>query len=352
MLTSPFVLQLLVIMFLVEFVKGALLVTFLPVYLNDVLKASVTVIGWTLAVQYIGDNLLRTPIGWLIDRIGYRTSMLIGVVSTLASVLIIATASSFGWIIVSCALLGIGTAPLWPCVITGATEIAGEEGSGTVMSVVYMAWLSGVGLGPFVATYFIGSGYSTAFKLYIGLMILVVIVALFLPGRKKQKEGLRRSRDSRRTARLGLSRVQRMGLYLSEVRKSMNVSRIIFPAMFAQTFALGLLTPVLTLYATRELHLTNGQFRAFLIVGGGITVLCMIPVGKLVDRWGIKWFLNAGLVLSSAVLLVFTLVRSLPALYVLVALLGLGYALIIPSWNALLAKAIPKEKREPSGGSS
>ena len=350
---SGFVLKLLFIMFFVEFVKGALIITFLPVYLDDVLKVGALVIGWTLAVQYLGDNLLRTPIGWIIDQIGYRASMLTGVLLTFASVAIIATASSYFWIIVACALLGIGTAPLWPCVITGATEIAGEKARGTIMSVVYMAWLSGVGLGPLVITFFIGrDNYSSAFRLLIVIMMAVIIVAFLLPGKMKKKQSRNNIEPSKTPLKSAKSsvqnqgnRIQRARQYIAEVRKSLTMSPLMFPAMFAQTFALGLLTPVLTIYATKILALSGAQYRYFLLAGGLITVLFMVPVGKLVDRWGTKWFLHIGFLLSSLVLLGFTYTRSMPMLYMLVVLLGIGYALIIPAWNALIAAAIPPEKR-------
>jgi DHA1 family multidrug resistance protein-like MFS transporter len=348
---SGFVIKLLFIMFVVEFVKGALIITFLPVYLDDVLKVGALVIGWTLAVQYLGDNILRTPTGWIIDRIGYRACMLTGVLLTLASVIIIATTSSYFWIIVACALLGMGTAPLWPCVITGTTEIAGEKSSGTIMSVVYVAWLSGVGLGPFVITYFMGRHhYNSAFQLLIGLMVAVVIAAVLLPGKKKPrssgKEGIRYGKSRNKTiSKQAETRLQRIRVYLTEVRKSLTMSPLMFPAMFAQTFALGLLTPVLTLYATKILALTGAQYRYFLLAGGIITILLMVPVGKLVDRWGTKWFLHIGFLISSLVLLAFTFTKTMPILYLLVALLGAGYALIIPAWNSLIAAAIPPERR-------
>jgi DHA1 family multidrug resistance protein-like MFS transporter len=354
---SGFVIKLLLIMFLVEFVKGALIITFLPVYLDDVLKVGALVIGWTLAVQYLGDNLLRTPIGWIIDRFGYRACMLSGVLLTFAAVLIIAFTSSFYWIIAACALLGMGTAPLWPCVITGTTEMAGEKSRGTIMSVVYVAWLSGVGLGPFVITYFMGkSHYNMAFQLLIMLMAVVVIAAFLLPGKinqptkeqekqEKKEAIIKGKRPNAVLSKPAKSRIQRIRVYLAEVRKSLTLSPLMFPAMFAQTFALGLLTPVLTLYATKILELTGTQYRYFLLAGGVITVLFMVPVGKLVDKWGTKWFLHIGFLLSSLVLLVFTFTRSMPSLYLLVALLGAGYALIIPAWNALIADAIPPDKR-------
>jgi DHA1 family multidrug resistance protein-like MFS transporter len=369
---SPFVLELLFIMFVVEFVKGALLLTILPVYMTTVLGASAYIIGWTLSVQYIGDNLLRTPVGWLIDTIGYRISMLSGVLLTFISVVLIATTSSYEWTILACALLGFGTAPLWPCVITGATEVAGDKAKGTIMSVVYVAWLLGVGLGPVVINFFIkDDDYSFSFRLLIGCMTAVVLVALMLPKRPKLRESAKEKgeqelwADAPANATTGAAGKdpgaaalnqsplvpfqakwqERAANYWRELKQSMSVSPLLFPAMFAQTFALGILTPILTLYAREVLHLSSYQYSLFLIIGGAITIIFLIPVGKWVDHAGVRWFLTIGFFISSATLIGFTYVQSLPILYGLVAALGLGYALIIPAWNALIASAIPKDKR-------
>ncbi|NEW05381.1 MFS transporter [Paenibacillus sp. SYP-B3998] len=344
-LFSPFVLELLIIMFVVEFVKGALLLTILPVYMKTALGASTFIIGWTLAAQYIGDNVLRTPVGWIIDKFGYRTTMLTGVLLTFISVILIATTTEYLWTIIACAMLGFGTAPLWPCVITGTTEVAGDEGKGTIMSIVYMAWLSGTGLGPVVINFFIKENqYSTAFRLLLGCMTVVVLVALLLPKKPslpmsqlEEKKGTRNKSNA--------PFLQRAADYLGEVRRSMSVSPLLFPAMFAQTFALGILTPILTLYAKEVLRLTSFQYSMFLIAGGAVTVIFLVPMGKLVDRIGIRPFLIAGFSISAAALLLFTFTHTMVFLYMLVAALGVGYAFIIPSWNALIASAIPPEKR-------
>lgn len=350
-LFSPFVMELLIIMFVVEFVKGALLLTILPVYMKTSLGASAFIIGWTLAAQYIGDNVLRTPVGWIIDKLGYRTTMLTGVLMTFVSVVLIATTSLHIWMIIGCALLGFGTAPLWPCVITGTTEVAGDEGKATIMSVVYMAWLSGVGLGPVAINFFVGeNNYSTAFRLLIGCMTVVVVVALLLPRKqsaaRSNEEGSEgKDRMKKAVVHSAASFMQRVSQYLGEVRRSMSVSPLLFPAMFVQTFALGILTPILTLYAKEVLKLTSFQYSMFLIAGGAVTVIFLVPMGKLVDRLGIRPFLIAGFTLSAAALLLFTFAKSMLLLYVLVTILGVGYAFIIPSWNALIASAIPPEKR-------
>ncbi|GKS12591.1 hypothetical protein YDYSY3_35910 [Paenibacillus chitinolyticus] len=383
---APFVVQLLVIMFVVEFVKGALLLTILPVYMKTVLGATAFVVGWSLAAQYIGDNVFRTPVGWLIDKAGYRLSMLIGILLSGSSVLIMATFTHHAWMVAACAMLGVGTAPLWPAVIAGTTEVAGDKAKGTIMSVVYMAWLSGTGLGPVVINFFIhGSNYGPAYRLLLISMGVVLLIALFLPRKPLLREVGEKREESRHapagaafpagaameagadplgeavTAAGGGAAAaavmpaagkkplgERVKLYFGEVRASlreMNVSVLLFPAMFIQTFALGVLTPILTLYAREVLHLSPGQYSMLLIVGGGAAVALLVPIGKLVDRKGIKGLLTAGLIFSSVSLLALGFIRQLAAVYVVVGLLGIGYALIIPSWNALIASCVPKEKR-------
>ncbi|BBH21158.1 MFS transporter [Paenibacillus baekrokdamisoli] len=347
-LTSPFVIQLLIIMYLVEFVKGALLVSILPVYMGQMLGLSVYAIGWALALQYIGDNAFRSPLGWIIDRFGYRYVMLFGVILTFAAVSIVALTNSLGWIILACLLLGIGTSPLWPCVITGATAVAGSAASGTIMSVVYMSWLLGVGCGPIVINFFIVNTYAPAFRLLIGMMIVVVIVALFLPGKRKSLEIEGRDLptvDAEAEHLEGMTLGEKARRYFAKVRSSLHASRLLYPAMFLQNFALGLLTPVLTLYARTVLHLTPQQYSLYLIAGGAVTVLFLIPVGKWVDRFGTRWFLHVGFLTAAIALPILGYSRYLPYVLVVVMFVGIGYACIIPAWNALIAKAIPKSER-------
>ncbi len=152
----------------------------LPVYLGSVLGASAFIIGWSLSVQYLGDNLMRTPSGWLIDKLGYRVCMLSGVAVTFVSVFLISFSANYYLVVLACALLGIGTAPLWPGVISGTTATAGDNSRGTIMSVVYMAWLIGTGSGPVLINLFIkGNNYSLALRILMGMMAVVVMVALF-----------------------------------------------------------------------------------------------------------------------------------------------------------------------------
>lgn len=342
---SRFVLQLLAIMFLVEFVKGALLVSVLPLYLDNVLRFSGFLIGLTFALQYMGDNLFRSPIGWAIDRIGYKPVMFAGVLLTMTSVSLLKWSSDPFWVVAACALLGVGTSPLWPCVMTAATSRGGEKAQSTVISTIYLAWFSGVGIGPIVINFFEDVRYETPLNILLAMSAAGIVLAMTLPRGERSSDRADGQPEQAGPAPVGRGRIGRIKAYFAEAHAALTVRPIFYPALFLQTFALGLLIPVLTIYAREVLHFTAKQYSLLLLIGGAVTALLMVPVGRMCDRWGIMRFSSAGFLLSGGALLLFTLGRDFVYVVAMVVLLGTGYALLIPAWNALVATAVPKEKR-------
>ena len=353
-LASPFIVKMWVIIFLVEFVKGSLLVALLPVYMEHILGLSVTVVGFSFAMQYLGDNLFRSPSGWIMERVGYRWTMTGALLLIVLAVSMIIYAKDAIWLSIACLILGIGTSPLWPCVMTGVTDLAGSTksgSSGAAMGAVEMASLAGTGIGPITVNFLMdhgGQSYRIAFLVLLGCAVAVVGVALLLPSRigqhaphpssHGQAEGLVGGRKL-------LKPWESLKRTLHQVKTTLKVSRLLYPALFLQAFAIGLMTPVVTLFARTELHVTPNQFSLLLIAGGGITVLALIPAGKWVDRIGTTAFLNTGFLLAAVSLALFSQVRWLPLAFVAVMLVGISYALILPAWNAFLAKQIPKGER-------
>lgn len=93
-------------------------------------------------------------------------------------------------------------------------------------------------------------------------MTVVVLVALMLPRKSSTRDvALDKAVTHSKSEKAPLA--QRISAYLSEVRRSLSVSPLMFPAMFAQTFALGILTPILTLYAKEVLKLSSFEYSMF-----------------------------------------------------------------------------------------
>lgn len=373
------------LIFFVEFVKGGLLVTLLPLYMGHRLGLPAFAIGIAFACQYVGDNALRSPAGWLAERLGFRMVMTLGMLLILGAVIVMSTVQQQGWLIVACAVMGIGSAPLWPCVMSKITDMSSETGNyGTHMSIIEIASLGGAGLGPVVMNALNGDSYMFSFGILLLCMLIVVVVALCLPGRghkgnvpvhiletKAEKEREKEEggdslvsaslaanastaddastaahNDNDATASLperqqGESKLH----YYIQLLRSLRIHPLLYPALFMQSFALGVLTPIITLYVVSELGLTPAYFNALLIGGGAVTVLGLIPAGRLIDKVGSKFFLRIGFLMAASALIGLASTIQLFWIWVFVLCAGFSYAMILPAWNSLLANLVPAKEK-------
>ncbi len=118
--------------------------------------------------------------------------------------------------------------------------------------------------------------------------------------------------------------------------------RLLLPGMVLQTMGAGMLIPILPSFAEDRLGLNGKQYSLLLLAGGALTVLGLIPLGRLSDKLGgKKWFLVLGFCCIGGGLY---LLGHEPALWqcmLLTGALGLSYAALLPAWNALLANYVP-----------
>ncbi|MNO98619.1 putative glycolipid permease LtaA [compost metagenome] len=274
---------------------------------------------------------------------------------TVIAVTIIAFTSAPVWIAIACLILGIGTSPLWPCAMTGVTAISGPNNSnGSAIGALEMASLMGIGAGPVAMNFLMqrtNSNYQTSFLILIGCGIVLVLVALFLPNRVKSIESHKIVGEvgHNNVALLMKSKLKHFVNSIKEtlhvVKHTLKVSWLVYPALFLQSFVIGLLTPVITLYVQNELGFSPNMFSLLLIAGGGITVVALIPCGKLIDHFGTAPFLHGGFLLATISIFLFSMVHTVLMVFVMVALIGVSYAFILPGWNTFVSHLVPKGER-------
>ncbi|MXO80740.1 MFS transporter, partial [Paenibacillus sp. OT2-17] len=260
-LWTPFFSKLWVLVFLVEFMKGSLLVSILPVYMGETLGLSAGIIGLAFSLQYFGDNAFRAPAGWMAERLGYRGTMSTALLFTLVAIIMLSVLSEPVWLVVACLLLGLGTSPLWPCVMTGTTEMSGPNNSnGAAMGTLEIASMGGTGLGPLIMNFAIshyGHSYGMVFMILIGCSVVLLLVALMLPGPKRSanKGDLEQSALVSSDGHIKQKRGVLKGIQetIGVLKTKLNVNPLIYPALFLQSFVIGLISPVLTLYARTDL---------------------------------------------------------------------------------------------------
>ncbi|WDL95194.1 MFS transporter [Alicyclobacillus sp. ALC3] len=147
---------------------------------------------------------------------------------------------------------------------------------------------------------------------------------------------------ARRT--LDIERRRRL-VYWRDLLRNLREAAYLFPGMFAQTFAIAALLPILSVYTKEVLHLGGALYAALLVFGGLLAVSLLVPAGKLVDRIGSRMFLIPGLWLAGVGLVLYPLHPTVPTTFAAIGLFGACYAFILPAWNLVQDESIDPDKK-------
>ncbi len=315
---------LLVALGLAEFARGALIISLLPAYVTGPLGASLTVVGWALSSHYLLDTVFRGPAGWLVDHIGVPRVLTMGLAIECLSLIGAMNTKHPAMIIVFVALLGVGTATHWPAVVTGTNRLTEPERRASMMGLVFAAWLTGSGLGPVLINFVLHGHDRVAFLLLIAADLVAFGVTIWIADPRLTKLHQHQPKDR-------------------PLWRTLWHFRWVIPGTFVQNMTLGLMLPILQPFTTRVLHLSHVQFAALLLGSGAFTVILLVPMGKMTDRFGLRVPLVGGFFIAGISLLGIAFFRQFFELIVFGGILGLSYAMILPSWNAFLAELIPKD---------
>lgn len=313
-----------VILFIVIFVRGAVLVSLLPIFGAKVLGHTPEIIGIAISAHYITDTLLKMVIGYLLDRFSIRMIVVMGLAISLAGVYMLQYADLPWLFIGAAALYGIGISPIWIVCLTKVSE----EKRATQMGFLYTIWLAGLGSGPILCNILLDYNSSFTYNLLCSLSVLAVLLALFMSRKKAKTPNRMPFRDQ-----------------LIILRTRISHMKVLLPGMILQTMGASMLIPILPSFANHQLGLSGTQYSILLTAGGLFAVGGLIPMGRLSDMLGgKKWFLVFGF--GAFALGLYMLAWGLSFWYcLLIAIaLGLSYAAILPSWNALLATFVPPKQ--------
>lgn len=317
--------RLAVIFFLIEFVRGAILITYVPKFAVNELYLTVTTVGFAVTIHYVADTLAKLGIGYLLDRFPMQWIVQTCFVLAFGGLLMLQYANEAWILVVGAGLFGVGASPVW---IVGMSSVS-ERDRGHQMGVLYMAWLLGLGLGPVVLNFFLDwFQYGATFTILLVMAGLAWIVSWYIPNS---------AANDIQTIPLR----EQIGALVTHMR----AVRPLLPGMILQTLGASMLLPILPTFAESELLLTNTQYSFFLLAGGGFAVLALVPMGQLSDKLGKKWFLVAGFMAFSFGLYTITTIETLWVCLFWAIVLGVSYAAVLPAWNALLASFVPPKQK-------
>ncbi len=305
-------------MFLCEFVRATVLVSLLPDLVTVEFGLPLSIAAFAISAHYLMDTLGRSPSGWLVDRFGARAVTGMGAALSLLALFMVSRAGPTAPLWLFLAVYGVGTSPLWPSVITTATR-GREERRGSVIGGVFAIWIIAIGVGPVLMNFLLPAHLKTGLMIVLAVQALAFLMALLLP-----------------------ARAAHAGVPLPSWKLWRRVGKVsvLFPGMFAQSMTVGVLLPVINLFLHNVLGLIGFRYGELLAVGGGLAVVLMVPLGRIADKSGVRRPLVAGFAMAAIGLVLLGETRQFWPAALLAALMGIGFALILPAWNTLLASTV------------
>lgn len=326
------VLPIISIVTFVGFLDTHLLIPVLALYAAE-LGVGVGVTGLIIGLYSLTNTPANVLFGRLIDRIGYKVPLIIGLVGDALSMFLYSVSRLPVHLALVRVLHGTMGAFIGPATMSAMAEYSGGR-RGRMMGfygmAIAVATLVGYGLSGALASRL---GFRAVFLFGAGMLAVGVVLSLLLPGTNRNREVNSQTFAWRKIREL-------MG------RRGLAVA---YATIFAQYFSFGGVVTLLPLYVK---GLGMGPFYVgILLAAFAITfIIFQFPSGALSDRVGRQVPIASGLGLGTLSLVLLPSVTTLGLLVAAMAVYGLAYGLLFPSVSALVAEHSRTDERGLSTG--
>jgi MFS transporter, FSR family, fosmidomycin resistance protein len=251
--------------------------------LKDSLHVSFGQLGMITFTFHVTASLLQPFVGFYTDRRPLPYSLAIGMVFSLAGLVALSRAHTYGWVLVAVALVGVGSSIFHPESSRVAYLASGGK-RGMAQSVFQLGGNAGSSLGPLLAAWIIAP-FGQQNVLWFSLAALLAIgVLIRVGGWYSERVGARRAASPRPvTAEAG-----------KLPRKTVAFSLFILLCLiFSKYFYMASMSSYYTFYLMNKFHVSveNAQIHLFVFlfaVAAG--TLIGGPVGDRYGRKYVIWF--------------------------------------------------------------
>lgn len=318
----------------------ATVIPLLPLYLTERLGASVRLVGTVVAAFALVETLLKATSGSLADRIGRRPLIIGGLLLSSLAPLVMSVLRVPVLFVPLRVIDGAGSSTLWPAAAAIVVDTTPPDRRATAMGALNMFFLAGLACGPALGLFVVGmsGSYEYGFYLASALLASAAVVAMF---------ALRGLGDTHlrppETEMVGYHGVA-ANPHLTEVVQSARISpllRVMLGVAVIRMFGVGLLAPILAIYAKRILGLSEHIIGTLFLVVVLSVAAVSVPAGKLADRWGKRKTVAWGMAVGSLGMWALPASPRIDVLAAAAVLIGISYAVAEPAWYALVGQLAP-----------
>ena len=308
----------------------AVLNPIMPLYLTSI-DVTPSLIGLMLAMSMVGMVFGESSGGWLADKIGLKIPLVVGTFLCAPLVLCFVFARGIPALFLIFLFWGVIRAAIFGPARGYINNTSTLENKATIIA-VYMTFLTVArSLGSLASGFVADSrGFNWDFYISVGLSILAGI--LVIAGLNKIP--LWKPVPGVPTGALAPP--------AAAIRPAVNYRPVVVQCIIAALFFMAIgVNSFLPLLATQVVGVKATQVGILTFIGGGVSTLLFIPLGRLADRKDKKMLIIIGLLLSASGLAGLAFAREYVVLVLMVIICNIGFAMFTPAAVALLSNNVP-----------
>ncbi len=294
----------------------------------------ITAFGITKAVT----NYLT---GKLANRFGRRNLLLFGWLLAIPIPFLLIYAPSWGWVIFANILLGISQGLTWSSTVVMKIDLVGDKDRGLAMGMNEFAGYFAVGVIAFLSGYLANRYGITPYPFYLGVVISILGLLLTLFFVKDTQ--LFVHHESKKDTTVPLE-----GVFMETTFQNKTLSSITQAGLVNNLndgMIWGLL-PILLL----SLNFNTENIGILTAIYPAVWGLGQLFTGKMADLYSKKRMLFWGMLLQGLAILLIPAITDFYLFAGIMAVLGLGTALVYPTFLAAIAEATSPIQRAESIG--
>ncbi len=280
--------------------------------------------------------------GRLANKFGRKKLLIFGWIIALPIPFILIYANHWNWVVFANILLGISQGFTWSSTIVMKIDLVGEKNRGLAMGLNEFAGYFAVGIVAFLTGYIADTYGITPYPFYLGIGIAIIglLCSIFLV--KDTRVFMQKEHTTNTTEQLS-------NVFIETSFKNKTLSSITQAGLVNNLndgMIWGLLPMVLL-----SLNYSTENIGIIAAIYPTVWGLGQLFTGKMADHYNKKAMLFWGMLLQGIAILLIPYSEGFYELAIISALLGLGTAIVYPTFLAAIADATTPTQRAESIGS-
>lgn len=279
--------------------------------------------------------------GRLANQIGRKNLLIIGWILALPIPIIIIYANVWSWIIAANILLGVSQGLTWSSTVVMKMDLVGKKQRGLAMGINEFAGYLAVGIVAFLTSYIAEKYGVRPYPFYIGIVISVLGLLLTIVWVKDTEKFV--TKEAKKSTITNADNI-----FFTTTFKDRNLSSVTQAGLVNNLndgMIWGLL-PILLL----NLKLSTQNIGIITAIYPSVWGISQLFTGKLSDIYSKKKMLFWGMLLQGIAIVLLIFVEEFYLLAILSALLGIGTALVYPTFLSTIAQVTNPNQRAESIG--